>query len=78
MIKKPLVVLVGHTSGKLDNLKRLYNENMPEEPHDLFVVYNGDGKYLEANVSIGNTKSRDIGMYYEAVKTSNRNFIFYE
>lgn len=73
-----LVVLVGHTSDKLNRLKKLYNDNKPQEKHRIITVYNGSKNYRGADLYIPNDKkSRDVGMYYEAVKQYEADLYFF-
>ena len=75
---KPLVVLAGHIRWKIERLRQLYQQNKPDEEHDFVLVYNGEDAYDEADIYCQNDSiSKDIGMYYEAVKRIKRPFYFF-
>jgi hypothetical protein len=75
---KIVVVLVGHTSYKLDRLLSLYKANKPKEPHQLIVVYNGGGSYPSATIECMNDyNGRDVYMYNKAVEYIEADFYFF-
>jgi len=73
-----LVVLVGNSPKKLKRLQKLYANNIPKEKHRTIVVYNGSKNYNKINLYVpNNIRSKDIGMYYEAVKNYKADFYFF-
>jgi hypothetical protein len=75
---KIIVVLAGHTYSKLQRLMSLYQANMPSEDHQVIIVYNGKGDYLDADITCINDKNgKDVYMYHKAVEYLEADYYFF-
>lgn len=74
---KILVVLVGHTSTKLDRLIKLYTDKKPNISHEVITVYNGKGNYSSTFCCKNDKNGRDVAMYAEAVGLVDADFYFF-